>query len=269
MQEAEKVLSVWVSGGIARDRVRSVERIENHALWRKYWQRKTEVARERHGTPARDSTELCAVADERYLFHGAASSVIRTIVETGFDVRVSNLSGALGAGVYFAEKSRYSDDYSARSAHDHETQNRARGAYGYGAHIPRPPPPPTSHAARSRGKGKGKSRASRTDWHAYQQQLGQWLRDNPGMAAVYPQVVQQAGACYTPDNGRYMLLCRVVVGDTGKGVANQRRPDVGTHSAKGQAPGSVPGYMICVFDNAQAYPEYRIRYEGVAPNQYY
>jgi len=277
--EAEKVLALWQQGGIPRDRVRGVERIENHDLWRKYCQRKTEVARERpqRGTGqlqavlGRDSTELCAIADERYLFHGAAANVLDTIVKTGFDVRVSNLTGALGAGVYFAEKARYSDDYSARAPHDHETQySRAGGGYPGGRFNPPPPPPQPSRGRKGKGKHTSAAQYAQAQL-VYKQQLGSWLRENPAMAAVYPHLVAQAGAYYDPPRevGRYMLLCRVVVGTCGKGTAHQRRPDPGTHSAYGPAPCNVPGYMICTFDNAQAYPEYRIHYDGIAPTQRY
>lgn len=69
-------------------------------------------------------------SNEQFLFHGAARATIATITREGFDIRVSNLSGALGAGTYFAFSSAYSHSYSSQQV------SRAVGAAtaaGYGA----------------------------------------------------------------------------------------------------------------------------------------
>lgn len=47
-------------------------------------------------------------ANVKSLFHGADTESLKFIVKEGLDFRVSNPSGALGSGAYFAESSRYS-----------------------------------------------------------------------------------------------------------------------------------------------------------------
>ena len=51
---------------------------------------------------------------EHFLFHGSDLETLNTIMREGFDARVSNMGGALGAGVYFAWSSHYSQSYSAK-----------------------------------------------------------------------------------------------------------------------------------------------------------
>ncbi|KAG2388398.1 hypothetical protein C9374_000562 [Naegleria lovaniensis] len=53
---------------------------------------------------------LDRTCNEVYLWHGTTPETLNTIVEYGFDERVSNLSGPFGAGIYFAENSSKSDD---------------------------------------------------------------------------------------------------------------------------------------------------------------
>ena len=48
----------------------------------------------------------------RFLFHGADKATLELICREGFDSRVSNLNGLLGAGNYFAQAASYSHDYS-------------------------------------------------------------------------------------------------------------------------------------------------------------
>ena len=48
----------------------------------------------------------------QFLFHGADKATLELICREGFDTRVSNLSGLLGAGNYFAFAASYSHDYS-------------------------------------------------------------------------------------------------------------------------------------------------------------
>ena len=48
----------------------------------------------------------------RFLFHGADKATLELICREGFDSRVANLNGLLGAGNYFAYASSYSHDYS-------------------------------------------------------------------------------------------------------------------------------------------------------------
>ena len=57
---------------------------------------------------------MCAAENlnVRFLFHGAEKATLELICREGFDTRVSNLSGLLGAGNYFACAASYSHDYS-------------------------------------------------------------------------------------------------------------------------------------------------------------
>lgn len=49
--------------------------------------------------------------NERFLFHGSRNDAYNIILKEGFDHRVANLSGAIGAGVYFAPTSATSSGY--------------------------------------------------------------------------------------------------------------------------------------------------------------
>ncbi len=48
----------------------------------------------------------------KFLFHGADKATLELICREGFDSRVANLNGLLGAGNYFAYAASYSHDYS-------------------------------------------------------------------------------------------------------------------------------------------------------------
>ncbi|XP_059158978.1 uncharacterized protein LOC131942989 [Physella acuta] len=56
--------------------------------------------------------DLCYEINEHYLFHGAKSENIDTIVKYGFDPRLSHDGDMFGSGVYTAEKVTKSDQYS-------------------------------------------------------------------------------------------------------------------------------------------------------------
>ena len=47
----------------------------------------------------------------QYLFHGSDNKAYDAILETGFDLSYAKTSGALGAGIYFAEDASYSHGY--------------------------------------------------------------------------------------------------------------------------------------------------------------
>lgn len=236
LQEVGKILSIFEQSGMSRASVVKVERIENVNLWRKFWTRRMEIAHDlRAAQDVSDETlkqaeYQCAFLNENYFFHGASPSVVSTIIHDGFDVRVSNLNGALGAGVYFATRSKYSDDYASRPAHSAEDFGRGYASFPYGAMGPMLP---------HRG-GVGKRKRGR---HAH--------------------VVTPAPHLLPPcDNGtRRMLYCRVVEGIAGSGGVNQRRPQRGCHSST-QSDGTSDGRMVCVYDNFQAYPEYCISYQA-------
>lgn len=45
--------------------------------------------------------------NEKQLFHGSHANNIPVILKDGFDHRVANMGGAMGAGVYFSPNSSY------------------------------------------------------------------------------------------------------------------------------------------------------------------
>ena len=118
----------WVDGGLRREGIRSVHRIQNGHLYSTYVTYRAALAaaarrREHAGVKAEptgaaseggDDAEL---ANEDALWHGADVGAIRTIIQQGFDMRVSNQSGALGAGNYFAWSAAYSLAYSNMGKH--------------------------------------------------------------------------------------------------------------------------------------------------------
>lgn len=66
-----------------------IEQVQNPHLWTKYCLRRHEV-------------ELAGSANEQLLFHGCSKDTLAIIGAEGFDIRVSAMSGSLGAGTYFA-----------------------------------------------------------------------------------------------------------------------------------------------------------------------
>eukprot|EP00884_Botryococcus_braunii_P017042 jgi/Botrbrau1/4020/Bobra.0016s0029.2 len=198
--EYERVLQCFEQfQGIARVRVTHVERIQNAKLWRRYALKREEIADDFGGHP-----------NEMWLFHGAHEDVLDSIIEEGFDFRVSRSGSILGHGCYFSITSTYADGYARLPAHSDETQ------------IVEP-------------------------------------TDGPKAVSMDEKSLQ-AGHDEAPDGGLDMLLCRVAVGRCYcPSVAHQymRRPPQHYHSTAAVVNGSK---VYCIYDNAQAYPEYWIRY---------
>lgn len=63
--------------------------------------------------------DLDPYINEQLLWHGAAPSKVKSIVEEGFDVRLAKRSGLYGEGVYFAEQSCKSFQYCDQDAGIH------------------------------------------------------------------------------------------------------------------------------------------------------
>ena len=88
------------SGGFfSQYKIIKIQKLVNMKLWRKYLHRRTEICDENHGFP-----------NERMLFHG--SPFINAIIKKGFDERHAHIGGMFGAGIYFAENSSKSNQYS-------------------------------------------------------------------------------------------------------------------------------------------------------------
>lgn len=76
-----------------------IERVQNKALWTWFYLKKQFMSKKTGG------------CNERLLFHGSKTNAYDIILRDGFDHRVADLGGMLGAGIYFAENSSYSVNY--------------------------------------------------------------------------------------------------------------------------------------------------------------
>ena len=156
LAEVEAVLERFAHapGGLNSGAINRVWRVQHKKLYTRYVERREEVAREAarcaggpHVVAAMHSATVTSVerdtsaavdlasadgagpasghpcgslnpvANERLLWHGADAHSIRLIIGGGFECRISNMSGALGAGNYFAENASYSHQYSAMPPH--------------------------------------------------------------------------------------------------------------------------------------------------------
>lgn len=104
LKEVKEVLHRFGSTGVDSKRVIRVERVQNLERWSEYQRCKARLSRATQGK-----------VNEQRLFHGTDKHKLATICFEGFDIRVSNLGGSYGAGIYFAQHSSYSDGYSRRS----------------------------------------------------------------------------------------------------------------------------------------------------------
>ena len=132
--EFDFVAKRWVDGGMKRTAIHTVYRIQNGALYSTYvtyrsglaaaarkreppmMAVKAEAGGSRAATAAAEEAEA-ELANEDTLWHGADDGTIRSIIKHGFDMRVSNQMGALGAGNYFAWKASYSVTYAVMAKH--------------------------------------------------------------------------------------------------------------------------------------------------------
>ncbi|KAI3435555.1 hypothetical protein D9Q98_001620 [Chlorella vulgaris] len=223
--EARRVLARFAAnGGVASKRVLRIERIQNLDLYSQYVRRRARVAKEAgragHGV------------NERCLFHGADKETLVIICQEGFDSRVSNLHGSLGAGNYFAESSSYSDAYSRMGKH------ASTAAAMPGLVLPLP---------LLGGLGLPSGQPSYRGGVA----SGVW-------AAAHPAAAHRNGAAagqpqFVPD-GVAMLLRDVALGKQGTPHAGMRRPADGCQSSLG-------GTYHAVYHNDQAYPTHIIHYK--------
>jgi len=81
-----------------RNQISKIERIQNKALWNFFSMKK-------------NTMDSKSGSNERYLFHGSKTNAYDLIIRDGFDHRVSNLNGALGAGIYFAAEASTSSSF--------------------------------------------------------------------------------------------------------------------------------------------------------------
>jgi len=86
--------------GMGRAKITRIQRNQNRQIWMWYWLKKQEMAQKN----GRD-------ANERLVWHGSRNNAYDLILREGFDIRVANMNGAIGAGVYFAVSSSTSNGY--------------------------------------------------------------------------------------------------------------------------------------------------------------
>jgi len=89
-------------------------------------------------------------ANEKYAFHGSRNDAYAIILKEGFDHRVANMGGAIGAGVYFAHSSATSAGYVGNNGMYKKMLFCfvAIGEIGPGAHGLRRPPAKQRHNGR-------------------------------------------------------------------------------------------------------------------------
>ncbi|XP_044137267.1 protein mono-ADP-ribosyltransferase PARP12-like [Bufo gargarizans] len=102
-------------------KIQSIERIQNPALWEIHqWQK--EQMKKRNGGKE---------VDERQVFHGTGSSLVDAICQQNFDWRVCGANGtAYGKGSYFARDASYSHRYCSRADSLHHIMFVARVLVG-------------------------------------------------------------------------------------------------------------------------------------------
>lgn len=123
------VLQRWEAcGGISAAQVRKIERVQNLALYSDFECTHEKIAYRRRQQQQRHQPQQLV----RSLFHGCDTQTLRTIVNEGFDPRVSNPNGYLGGGTYFALSNAYSDKYASLSPHAYLGSAFAGGGGGGG-----------------------------------------------------------------------------------------------------------------------------------------
>jgi len=83
-------------------------------------------------------------ANEQWLYHGSRNCAYDTILKDGFDIRVASMSGAYGAGIYFATSAQTSRAYCSQLPNGNMAMlvcKVALGSVGTGQSGLRRPPP--------------------------------------------------------------------------------------------------------------------------------
>jgi len=88
------------SRGLPNNSIKRIERNQNRTQWMWYFLKRQFVASNNKMDP-----------NEMFLFHGSRNDAYDIIIKDGMDHRVANLSGAFGAGIYFAPASSTSSGY--------------------------------------------------------------------------------------------------------------------------------------------------------------
>jgi len=130
----------WGWGGFhpaAGSYVSRVFRNQNKNLWSWYYLRKKDIALKNGNNP-----------NELRLYHGSRANACDVILRDGFDIRVAAMTGAIGAGIYFATHSSTSTGYCTAGTNGYMQMLVCRvtlGATTPGRNgLRRPPPKNTS-----------------------------------------------------------------------------------------------------------------------------
>ena len=107
-------------------RICKIHRVQCPKRWQSYYMQRHEVGQKNGGLEeevylsdltCETMSEELGSATERYLWHGADTNTVQILLTEGFDSRVSKLTGMMGAGIYFADESAYSNQFSRAPAH--------------------------------------------------------------------------------------------------------------------------------------------------------
>jgi len=130
--EEYKKVAAEFSKGLPGSTIKRIERNQNKTQWMWYFLRRQFVASNNKMNP-----------NELFLFHGSRSDAYDIILKDGMDHRVANLSGAFGAGIYFAPSSGTSSGYISGTKNGNYRMLYCRvtlGAVGPGSSGLRRPP---------------------------------------------------------------------------------------------------------------------------------
>jgi hypothetical protein len=201
---------------------------------------------------------------EAWLFHGTNPANIGIILRDGLDLRIANMGGAIGAGIYFAEQAHVSLGY-VRSGS--QVIHAAPVSYGrkkkgflgaqhalnpmlaWGGGFANP-----FHGGAAGQVQTGAEEVQNVECVEVDETVG-FVLNGKSLQGV------QMGA----DNSVALLYCRVALGSHVPGSSGLRRPPQRPGSTK--LYDSVSGHLqgsrtYCIFDNNQSYPEYVIYYQN-------
>jgi len=95
-------ISTRFNESLPHQKIHRIERNQNKNLWMWFYLKKKELEAKNANSKG---------ANEQFVFHGSRANAYDIILTEGFDHRVANMGGAIGAGIYFAVSSATSSGY--------------------------------------------------------------------------------------------------------------------------------------------------------------
>jgi len=95
-------ISTRFNESLPHQKIHRIERNQNKQLWLWFYLKKQELLAKNASSKG---------ANEQFVFHGSRANAYDIILTEGFDHRVANMGGAIGAGIYFAVSSATSSGY--------------------------------------------------------------------------------------------------------------------------------------------------------------